>query len=325
MGQIQWGIRLGAGALAGALLVAACASPNHTQTVNVVQASATATAQSQTAEITSTLSGPGSSPVTERMVYDFQHHLGEVFPSTGPDGQSQSEVILDGSSIYMSLSGFGNGLLAPVPPDLRPKKPWLVQTVPANQTNPTPLAGLFDPTSPSGADMATLLDRLAPVVQSVHQVGTASIGGVETTLYDITLDPQGIREVFGDGAQGAGPSPSGPLALWTDSQGRVRQLQFSLGFSLTGSQMQKITYTIDYSNYGIPVHVTIPPASQVETVQQFMEDEGSTPGNCGVSTPTAPSGQSGSSAIQACSGSASSRGTGTGGTGSAGLLTPSQP
>ena len=51
-------------------------------------------------------------------------------------------------------------------------------------------------------------------------------------------------------------------------QSRVRQLQF--GFAVP--QVGQITETSDYTHFGIPVHVTIPPASAVETLQQFQKD-----------------------------------------------------
>jgi hypothetical protein len=73
MGQGQRGIKahtasLTAGVLAAAVLGGACTDPNHTQTVNVVQASVAAMAESQSVEITSTFGQPGAPATTERII-----------------------------------------------------------------------------------------------------------------------------------------------------------------------------------------------------------------------------------------------------------------
>jgi hypothetical protein len=319
MGQIQWGIRLGVGVLAGALLGSACASPNHAQTVNVVQASATAMAKNQTVEIDATMTEPHSSATTSRMVYDYQHHLGETLPSPGPSGQELPLVIYDGSTIYVNISTFLEGL--PGSTKLPAGKKWLAEQIPGTTQANNPLSNLFDPMFPAG-DMATFLDRLAPVVQSVRQAGTAVIGGVQTTRYDVTLDPQAVQSLFAGEPQ-APFELSGSLQLWVDSQDRVRQVQFSLSVP----QLGQVTQTLDYSHFGLPVHISVPPANEVESPKQFMQSVQNVPNNgfCSFSTPTSPSGQSGPGVAQVCSASASSGGMSAGGTGSGGLLTPSQP
>jgi hypothetical protein len=210
-------------------------------------------AESQTVEITSTFSQPGSPPETSRMLYDYQHHLGESFFPESPEGAGQPDVILDGSTMYDRLPNLTSGLLGAVKAPTT--KPWVVQTITAEESE-SPMANLLDPLTPAG-DMATLLNRLAPVVQSVHQVGTVLLGGVETTRYDVTISDRALNI-----------KPAGPLELWVDSEHRVRQLQFSF----SNPQLPVVTLTAVYSNFGLPVHVTIPPASEVETFQQWFKD-----------------------------------------------------
>ncbi len=67
----------------------------HPETVNVVQASAAATARSQTVQIVSTFTQPGEPPSTTRLVYDYQHHRGESF-SSGVS-RPQPDTIFEGS------------------------------------------------------------------------------------------------------------------------------------------------------------------------------------------------------------------------------------
>jgi hypothetical protein len=107
------------------------------------------------------------------------------------------------------------------------------------------------------------------------------IGGVETTLYDVTLSAQQLNRL-----SGSDPlmtlNPSGPLRLWVDSERRVRRLQFSFSYPHTPIT----TETSDYTNYGRPVDISIPPARDVETFQQWVKDycaamEAANPGSGG--------------------------------------------
>lgn len=244
---------------AAALTAASCSSGARTsiQTSTVLTESAAATANSQTAKITTTLTGAGGPPTSEQMVYDFIHRRGEVMPWSDPDGSSGSEVIIDGSTFFEDVATVASGAQV----DLHGKK-WLKIAAPNNAQNP--LANAFS-VSPS-AGMATLITKLAPLVSAIHQDGTASIGGVTTTKYILTVSMGKWRSLVG--ATAADPRPSGPLMLWTDAQDRVRQVQLSYSIPHFG----KMTMKTDYTNFGIPVHVSVPPASEVMTEQQYESD-----------------------------------------------------
>jgi hypothetical protein len=112
MGHIRWGSRLLVAALL-ALLVSACARVGHSETVNVAQASAMVMAESQTVEISSTFSTPGAPTATSRMLYDYQHLLGEEFDQSwgGPSGQGQPDVIYEGSTVYLNNSDTNIGIV----------------------------------------------------------------------------------------------------------------------------------------------------------------------------------------------------------------------
>lgn len=94
-----------------------------------------------------------------------------------------------------------------------------------------------------------------PLVQSIHEAGPAVIGGVETTRYEATVDVQALDKALGNDS-GSDLSPAGPLQIWVDSQARVRQLQISY----TVPQEGQITETEDFTDFGVPVHIAIPPA-----------------------------------------------------------------
>jgi hypothetical protein len=246
-----------------AVLGAGCASADHSQTVNVVQALAAAMAESQTVEITSTFDTPGIPPTTSRMLCDYRHHRGEEFDQypAGPSDQGQPDFIFNGSTVYLSNSNMSGGLLGV---KVLAAKKWLVDANTGREHDDA-LQSLLNPLLPSG-NVATLLSRLAPVVESVEPAGTALIDGVETTLYDVTIDRQALQRLSGSDSLTT-LKPSSPLHLWVDSERRVRKLQFSFSYP----QTPITTETSEYADYSLPLHITDPPASDVETFQQWMK------------------------------------------------------
>ena len=109
IGQIQWGVRLAAGAVTASVLAAACASSNPSQTTRTAQAggvlpaaeSATDAAGSAQIDVTSTQLD-GSPPLTVYLTYDFQHQMGEVSPIES-DGTTNGGAILDGPAMYTAF------------------------------------------------------------------------------------------------------------------------------------------------------------------------------------------------------------------------------
>ena len=248
------------GVACGVAAVAGCTGAHHSQTINVVAASAAATTDAQTVEIDTTFTQTGQTATTQRMLYDFQHQIGEVLPDHNLDGTGTGEVIIDGTTIFMELTDLplmGLNLHG---------ETWLEQQMPPLGGSLKELANLFDPMGPGG-DMASVLTKLAPLVTATHKVGAAKVGGVPTIEYEITLSASAMSAVVGASA-GTSVGPFDPVMMWVDDQQRVRQLRISLSVP----QLGKVTETSDYSHFGLPVHVTIPPASQVLTLQQLQKD-----------------------------------------------------
>jgi hypothetical protein len=271
-------------AIVPAAISAGCAGGGGSS-INVVDASVAATQAARTVEIDETFAGPGTSArLTARILYDFQHHVGEVLSLSGPSGPEQ-QSILEGSKVYLPIAAAEGGLLTPT--KLPAGKKWVLVPGPSKSAEASPIADLADPTDESGGGMANLLSRLAPYVLSVDRQGTQLLDRVETTQYAVTLNNQAatssLRSTMG---------PSGPLQLWVDSQGRIRQIRSTFAIKQVGT----LILTLDYTNFGIPVHVTIPPSSEVETVQQLDQQEGL------ACSP----GPSGSAVMQTCSSASTS-------------------
>lgn len=103
--------------------------------------------------------------------------------------------------------------------------------------------------------------------KSVTEVGTETVDGVSTTHYRLQADlgrSQGA-------VAGASLPTSVPVDVWVDAQHRIVQEKVALSASAKASssaapqQVNTVT-TIQLSDFGTPVDVTAPPASQTTTL-----------------------------------------------------------
>jgi hypothetical protein len=140
-------------------------------------------------------------------------------------------------------------------------------------SSPLDLSGQADPTK--------ALAYLEKVSSDVREVGSDSIRGTDTTHYRATLDlaksvdvngknvPPGLRDSV---KQFAGLFGTIPADVWIDGDGRLRRLRIEIdfgkilrGLGAPGSQTDNavMTETLDFYDFGAPVHIEAPPADQV--------------------------------------------------------------
>ena len=137
----------------------------------------------------------------------------------------------------------------------------------------------------SGSNPAQALSQLATVSSQVTRTGAATIGGVPTTGYraEVNLTKVAARVAAKAGAKAAqavrqearalGTSTI-PVQIWVDAHHLVRQVRYQLpipaastgGPAGTGTA----TATITFSSYGVPVHLTPPPASQTADITSLV-------------------------------------------------------
>lgn len=131
----------------------------------------------------------------------------------------------------------------------------------------------------------SVADGLAPddVLDSLREFGTVTedgtetIDGVETTRYVATLDlaaalaSSGLpTDVLGDLGLGLGTRPTDAepavVTVWVDDADRVVRVsqQMDLGGTMS------VTSTLSFTDFGVPVDVTAPPADQVVTDPQGL-------------------------------------------------------
>jgi hypothetical protein len=142
-------------------------------------------------------------------------------------------------------------------------------------------------------DPASILGYLKQASASgLHTVGTASIRGVQTTHYTATIDLNKVAAAAGSQLgnvvkteiKALGTSKY-PMALWVDSHGLVRQLSYHVSASPTGSLPGSsgssgssgpslhvdVSATIQFFDFGAPVTVTAPPASQTNDLTKVVQ------------------------------------------------------
>jgi hypothetical protein len=231
------------GFLLTGLVVGGCAATDKSdsQLLTVIGAAVEATQAAGTTAIDTTYTtGASSVPITEHTAYDYRRQIGEVTsPSVGVE-------ILDGPTTYSPLSSdpsAGIGI---------PGKTWIADRLPHLGDN-----GLqaFNP--------ATVPARLVAIIQAARKVGNETIHGVETTRYDLTLSAAGMKEIlFFNPALKVSFRPA---SIWIDRDKRLRQIQVSYILPDEGL----VTYTSTYVAFGIPVNVSLPADSQVETLEQY--------------------------------------------------------
>jgi hypothetical protein len=228
----------------------------YAATMNAKSAKLTMAFEIKTPKGTVTSTGSGAADWGNRRT-----QLTQTISAPGAAPVSVSDVS-DGTDFYIQ-----------VPPAARPAlggKPWVKLSF-----------AQFVGSRGNSEDPSQILAVLNAQSSSVTKVGTEQIAGVRTTHYRAQLDLSKV-------APGAGPagqkllaqlpaltgSSTLPVDVWIDATGKPRQLVYSAtlkqppaGASPAASQAfpETTTITLDLSDYGTPVHVTLPPADQVSS------------------------------------------------------------
>jgi hypothetical protein len=193
--------------------------------------------------------------------------IGAFLTAAGKSGSGAVDVILTRDTYYLRYPLLSQAL--------KSKKPWIK-------------VDLADLLKPSGVDVSSLqLNQSDPsqtlvylkATGKVEQEGTETIDGVETTKYHATTDldrvpaeaPKRIRATVRASVSKLrdqyGISEL-PLDVWIDRQGLPRQLREEINVTAQG-QALKVSSTVQFSDYGVGVHVARPPARQVIDISRL--------------------------------------------------------
>ncbi|WP_338775314.1 hypothetical protein [Streptomyces sp. DG1A-41] len=108
--------------------------------------------------------------------------------------------------------------------------------------------------------------------KDVTKKGTATIDGVETTHYRVSVDVAELPD--GDRRQQVGPTL--PMGVWLDEEGRMRRQQIDLTLKSAPGSMERsstdaspspqrlrVRTVTDFTDFGTEVEADAPPAGQV--------------------------------------------------------------
>jgi hypothetical protein len=297
------------GAMAG-LVLAGCANAAVLQRTETpqdalarVQATAAKVIQAKSARFSMTVRTifageqvPATTATTVG-VYDYAAHTGQMDTTVKTAGipfRVTERTLVIGSSIYTKL---------PAPPELptgdpaipgKQCKPWVKFQLPKELAGFGGMGSGFGPGPGEGAgDPTEALQYLKAAASKVVRIGQEQVRGAPTTRYAVTFDAAkqaaqlpGELSSFYEESDFAFAKPAD---VWIDQQGRLRKIHYAITMNApemgtdAGQTATQVTVesTLELYDFGVEVHVTPPPASQVEVVQAdqpppgFTDDMGS--------------------------------------------------
>jgi hypothetical protein len=158
-------------------------------------------------------------------------------------------------------------------------KPWLEASV--NQIGKAGgipgLGSLFSSSSSLNNPGQYMAFLRATANGSVHDLGTATVNGVQTTHYHASIDPAKLpgavppaqRQAMQHLAQilkSQGGSAAIPIDVWIDSQHLVRRIVLNYALQVPGIGRATDALREDFTQYGPQPAPAIPPASQTENL-----------------------------------------------------------
>jgi hypothetical protein len=189
----------------------------------------------------------------------------------------QMTVAADGQQLPISAVYRGGVIYETVPglTTIVPGRTWLSIDLSALQKAQQNGAG--DGTI--GNNPSVMLQMLAQQGNTVVALGPSTIDGVAVNGYSVTVNPAAAAEQLKKTALPAWMQQAVAglsvhditLKVYIDNAGLLRSFQEALTESTTASGPVTVDETLTFSDYGTPVVVSAPPASQVETYQQLLQ------------------------------------------------------
>jgi hypothetical protein len=274
------------GTLAGSATLAIVLSANpvgaslkHQSAAKLLRAAYSQTIDAKTAKVTLTESIARSNALPLQVTISGQGSLDfnsgdTTLTLTSPQAAGAYSALFVSPNLYIQLPAADKA-------QLPTGKTWISMNL--NTISEARLGTSLSQLSSSSQDSTQLLSYLQSVSTSgITTVGPATIKGVPTTEYKATIDFAKVADQKSPAEQAAIKSIEAqlnattmPVQVWLDAQGRVRQVFKQLQVS-TNSQSSgettvpaasgSVSTTVDYYDFGTPVAVQPPPASQVDDV-----------------------------------------------------------
>jgi predicted small lipoprotein YifL len=252
-----------------ALAVAGCGGDGSASFDPAASAATTANAKSAKLAFDTSIAGDGKTlHMTGTGTVDFQSQaasmtfdVGDLLRGSGLPASPGEKwtVVTRGLVLYMHAPTLAQQLPG--------GKQWLKLDVEAIAKRQNVDLGQFRQLTQN--DPTQMLAYLKATSGKIDKVGTEDIRGVETTHYRATVDldrvaeqaPPNLRKTFRTSIQslkrGLGTDKI-PVDVWVDGNDLVRRLEEHLPVAGGG----KIDFSVDFFDFGTPVSITPPPASE---------------------------------------------------------------
>jgi hypothetical protein len=269
--------------LASVGVLAAGCGTKTAQAVSLTAAVTRTAGQTARIAVTTTMQMQSMSvSFTQTGVFDFTHSRGMI---SMQDPVGMTEVFMPPTA-YIRLSGDAGGTLPH-------GKSWVA--VPAGMSE-GPEGSMLSPIG-GGTDPADLLASLTAISNSVTSLGSTTTRGVPVTRFRVEIDPAKAAERVPSwerasflGFTKSLGSGTIPVDVWVDKQNLVRQVKLSLSGGLGGPASGRMVEVTDFYDFGVPVRVSAPPASQTASMSQLITNGSSAAGAGGSSSPPRVSG-----------------------------------
>lgn len=288
-GEMAMRARLCVVIMAAVAVLAAGCGTLQAPAVALSAAVANTAATTSRVAVSTTMSGPGmTTTLTATGEFDYAHPRG-VLRMGGGLAPGGVEVRYLPPQLYVKFAGVAG---MPVPEG----KSWVEISLPsqaADESLP------FLPLGNVNANPMDLLAALTAIASKVTDLGPATVRGVAVTHYRVTVDlakaeahqqPQARAEFHAFAS--SLDSATLPVDVWVDGQARVRRIAISLPMP-PGSGMPaglRVSEAVDYYDFGVPVRVSAPPASEVMSASQFSQSMSSSGSGSGQASPPPVSG-----------------------------------
>jgi hypothetical protein len=248
-----------------------------TQTLNAQSADMSMSMDMSFMSVHETITGTGA--------FDYPDRTGTMTMTIPVAGvQHTEQAIYDGSTIYVNVGDLSAGLPS--------GKQWISEDISKIES----AAGGLDGGTNTFGDPAAMLQRLQSIGGTVNSLGPTTYDGTPVTEYSATLPASVLEGEIGQLPASLQKEISGlnfpniTMDVYIAHDNLLKAMHMPMSFSVSG-QTISMDMTMSFSNYGTPVSVTPPPASEVEPLGQFPGNLGL--GNTGSTGNTGNSGTSG--------------------------------
>ena len=187
-----------------------------------------------------------------------------------------SSFRMEVSGQYISVLSTGGNAYMSIPQvaQLFPGKHWV--SVPVGNTISADGGAL------SGGDPTQMLQFLASQGNVVTSIGSSTIDGVAVQGYDVLINNAEAElqlersslppSVVTAGVQFLKSTGAIAYKVYVDSDNEMRQMDFSM--AVPGAAGNSVSVQLSFSDFGQSIAVSPPPASEIVTLQQFLQSAG---------------------------------------------------